>query len=63
VLGLSGSILATAFEVSAETLEPSQINFREIRSLGLAQSTTEKLARLFLDWSARSGEETPNECG
>jgi CRP/FNR family cyclic AMP-dependent transcriptional regulator len=90
VLGLSGSILATAFEVSAETLEPSQINFvrredfvgflssypeacmhtaeqlsekyhsaqREIRSLGLAQSTSEKLARLFLDWCGRSGEET-----
>jgi CRP/FNR family transcriptional regulator len=89
VLGLSGSILATAFEVSAET--PSQINFvrredfmgflnehpeacmhtaqqlsekyhsaqREIRSLGLAQSTSEKLARLFLDWCARSGEKTP----
>jgi len=91
VLGLSGTILATNFEVSAETLEPSQINFvrredfvgflnahpeacmhtaqqlsekyhsaqREIRSLGLSQSTSEKLARLFLDWGARSGEETP----
>ena len=31
---------------------------REIRSLGLAQTTSEKLARLFLDWAAR-GEETP----
>jgi CRP/FNR family transcriptional regulator len=91
VLGLSGTILATAFEVSAETLEPSQINFirredfvgflnaypeacmhtaeqlsekyhsaqREIRSLGLSQSTSEKLARLFLDWCNRSGEKTP----
>jgi CRP/FNR family transcriptional regulator len=92
VLGLSGSMLATAFEVSAETLEPSQINFirredflgflnaypeacmhtaqqlsekyhsaqREIRSLGLSQSTSEKLSRLLLDWCARNGEKTPN---
>jgi len=91
VLGASGTILATPFEVSAETLEPSQINFirredfmsflntnpeaclhtaqqlsekyhsaqREIRALGLSQSTSEKLARLFLDWCARSGDETP----
>lgn len=90
VLGASGTILDTPFEVSAETLEPSQINFvrredfmrflnthpeaclhtaqqlsekyhsaqREIRTLGLSQSTSEKLARLFLDWCARSGEET-----
>lgn len=91
VLGVSASILGTPYEVSAETLEPSQINFirredflaflnahpeaclhtaqqlsekyhyaqREIRSLGLSQNTSEKLARLFLDWSKRSGEETP----
>jgi len=32
---------------------------REIRSLGLSQTTSEKLARLLLDWSASSGEETP----
>ncbi|MGH9420153.1 MAG: Crp/Fnr family transcriptional regulator, partial [Thermoanaerobaculia bacterium] len=32
---------------------------REIRSLGLSQTTSEKLARLLLDWSARSGEPTP----
>jgi CRP/FNR family transcriptional regulator len=91
VLGASSGILGAPYEVSAETLEPSQINFirredfmaflnthpeaclhtaqqlsakyhsaqREIRSLGLSQSTSEKLARLLLDWSARSGEETP----
>jgi CRP/FNR family transcriptional regulator len=91
VLGASGTILDTPFEVSAETLEPSQINFirredfmqflnanpeacmhtaqalsekyhsaqHEIRTLGLSQSTTEKLARLLLDWCARSGDATP----
>ena len=90
VLGASASILGTPYEVSAETLEPTQVNFirredfmafltshpevclhtaqqlsakyhsaqREIRSLGLSQSTSEKLARLFLDWSERNGEET-----
>jgi CRP/FNR family cyclic AMP-dependent transcriptional regulator len=31
---------------------------RDIRSLGLSQTTSEKLARLLLDWCARSGEET-----
>lgn len=90
VLGASAAILGTAYEVSAETLEPGQVNFvkredflrflnahseacmhtaqhlsekvhsaqREIRALGLAQTTSEKLARLLLDWCARSGEET-----
>lgn len=91
VLGASATILGKPYEVSAETLEPSQMNFikrddflsflnthvdacmhtaqqlsykyqtaqREIRSLGLSQTTSEKLARLLLDWSASSGEETP----
>jgi len=93
LLGASASILGTPYEVSAETLEPSQINFirredfitylnqypeaclhtaqalsekyhsaqREIRSLGLSQSTSEKLARLFLDWCQRAvaGDITP----
>src|SRR6202140_3843803 len=91
VLGASATILGKPYEVSAETLEPSQMNFikrddflkflnthvdacmhtaqqlsykyqtaqREIRSLGLSQTTAEKLARLLLDWSASSGEETP----
>ncbi len=90
VLGASATILGKPYEVSAETLEPSQMNFikrddflkflnthvdacmhtaqqlshkyqsaqREIRSLGLSQTTSEKLARLLLDWSATSGEET-----
>jgi len=89
LLGVSGAILGTPYEVSAETLEPSQINFirredfltflnthseaclhaaqqlsekynsaqREIRSLGLSQSTTEKLARLLLDWCNRTGDD------
>jgi len=90
VLGASSAILGKPYEVSAETLEPSQANFikredfirflntdveacmhtaqqlsqkyqsaqKEIRSLGLSQTTSEKLAKLLLDWAAR-GEETP----
>ncbi|HVT43593.1 MAG TPA: Crp/Fnr family transcriptional regulator [Thermoanaerobaculia bacterium] len=90
VLGLSSAILGCTYDVSAETIEPSQVNFikrddflqllaanteacfhtaeqlsekyhaaqREIRSLGLAQTTTEKLARLLLDWVQTNGEET-----
>ena len=90
VLGVSASILGTAHEVSAETIEPTQVNFvrredflrflgahpdaamhaaqalsanyqsaqREIRSLGLAQTTSEKLAKLLLDWCEK-GDETP----
>src|SRR5213595_2613075 len=78
VLGASATILGKPYEVSAETIEPSQTNFikrddfvrflqshvevcmhtaqqlsekyqsaqREIRSLGLSQTTSEKLARL-----------------
>jgi len=91
VLGASATILGRPYEVSAETLEPSQLNFikredflrflnahteacmhtaqqlsekyqaaqREIRSLGLAQSTGEKLGKLLLDWCALHGEVTP----
>ncbi|MDP9361752.1 MAG: Crp/Fnr family transcriptional regulator [Acidobacteriota bacterium] len=91
VLGASAAILDRMYEVSAETLEPAQVNFikrddfmrflnanseacmhtaqqlsekyqsaqREIRSLGLSQTTSEKLAHLLLDWCARTGEETP----
>jgi CRP/FNR family transcriptional regulator, cyclic AMP receptor protein len=87
VLGLSASILGSPYEVTAETLEPSQINFikredfarfmagstevcfhtaqalsakyhdaqKELRSLGLAQSATERLARLLLQWCAEQG--------
>ncbi len=91
VLGASATILGKPYEVSAETLEPSQLNFikredflrflnanaevgmhtvqqlsekyqaaqREIRSLGLSQTTGEKLANLILDWCRREGETTP----
>lgn len=90
LLGLSATILGKPYEVSAETAEPSQVNFirredflrflsqfgeasmhtaeqlsmkyhaaqRELRSLGLAQSTSEKLAHLLLDWCNTSGEQT-----
>ncbi|MGA7613669.1 MAG: Crp/Fnr family transcriptional regulator [Thermoanaerobaculia bacterium] len=83
VLGLSSAILERPYEVSAETVEPSQVNFvkredflrflseygdaclhaaqqlsesyhsaqKEIRSLGLSQSASEKLARLLLEWA------------
>src|SRR3954464_7932227 len=86
-LGASATILGKAYEVSAETIEPSQLNFvkredflkllnshadacmhtaqqlsekyhsaqREIRSLGLSQTTSEKLAKLLLDWCDASG--------
>jgi len=90
VLGASATILGKPYEVSAETIEPSQLNFikredfmkflgthaeacmhtaqqlsekyhsaqREIRSLCLSQTTSEKLARLILDWCDRGGEIT-----
>jgi CRP/FNR family cyclic AMP-dependent transcriptional regulator len=91
VLGASSAILGRSYEVSAETIEPAQLNFvrrddflrllsahteaclhtaqqlsekyhsaqREIRSLGLSQTTGEKLARLVLDWCERDGDDTP----
>ena len=90
VLGTSAVLLHKPYEMSAETVEPCQVNFirteefmawiqndreammsvarqlsgdyyaaqREIRSFGLAQTTTEKLARLVLDWCASGGEKT-----
>jgi CRP/FNR family transcriptional regulator len=90
ILGASSALLGKAHELTAETIEPSQVNFirredfmrfleahsdacmhaarqlsseyqaaqREIRSLGLAQTTSEKLAHLLLDWCER-GDETP----
>ena len=90
ILGVSATILGSAYEVSAETIEPAQVNFigrddflrllsshadacmqtakqlskkyqaaqREIRSLGLAQTTSEKLAKLILGW-CEDGEQTP----
>jgi CRP/FNR family transcriptional regulator len=90
VLGSSSVLLRRPYEISAETIEPCQINFirteefmawiqndreammsvarqlsgdyyaaqREIRSFGLAQTTTEKLARLMMDWCDERGEST-----
>jgi CRP/FNR family transcriptional regulator len=90
ILGVSATILGRSYEVSAETLEPSQVSFirrddflrllsthaeacmhtaqqlsekyesaqKEIRSLGLARTTSEKLANLILNWS-EDGEATP----
>lgn len=87
ILGVSATVLGKPYEVSAETLDPSQLNFikrldflrllggsaelglnavwqlsaryhdaqREIRSLGLANNTSEKLAHLLLDWCAANG--------
>ena len=89
MLGASASILGKPYEVTAETIEPAQVNFvkrddflrflgshaeacmntaqqlsekyrsaqQEIRSLGLSQTTSEKLAKLLIDWCDR-GEET-----
>ncbi len=91
VLGASAAILGNAYELSAETIEPAQVNFirredflrlissypdacmhtatqlsqkyqaaqREIRSLGLSQTTSEKLAKLILNWCV-DGEKTPS---
>ncbi len=90
VLGPSAVLLSKPYEMSAETIEPCQVNFirteefmawiqsdreammsvarqlsddyysaqREIRSFGLAQTTSEKLARLVLDWCDERGEQT-----
>src|SRR5947208_15799482 len=89
VLGASATILGKPYEVSAETIEPAQLNFikrddflkflttnaeacmhtaqqlsekyhaaqREIRSLGLSQTNSEKLAKLPLHWCASAGTE------
>lgn len=83
MLGLSAVLAGTDYEMTAEALEPSQLNYLEssdliqllkdcpeaclkaarqlsrnyqtahdqICSLGLAGTSTHKLARLFLDWS------------
>jgi len=48
--------LRTAHQLS-EKYESAQ---KEIRSLGLAQTTSEKLAKLILDWSHDTGEDTVN---
>ena len=90
IIGVSSSILGTPYEVTAETVEPSQVNFirrddflnflssssdacmnaaqslsaehhsaqQGVRNLGLSQTTTEKLAKLILNWT-EAGEATP----
>jgi CRP/FNR family transcriptional regulator, cyclic AMP receptor protein len=93
VLGLSATVSGKSYELTAETIDPCQVNFvkredflrflkehadacfrvaeqlsdkynnacREIRSLGLSHSAAEKLAKLLLDWSSRSGESNKQE--
>jgi CRP/FNR family transcriptional regulator len=93
LLGLSATIAGVPYELTAETMEPCQVNFvrrddflrflrehtdacfraaknlsdgydvacREIRSLGLSHSAAEKLAKLLLEWSARSGAAAKNK--
>lgn len=90
VIGVSATVLDKPYEVTAETIEPAQVNFiaraeflrlisthsdagmraaqqlsesvyrahRDIRALGLSQTTSEKLARLILNW-CDTGEQTP----
>lgn len=92
VLGVSATMLGKPYEVSAETLEPSQVDFvrrddflrflqqypqssmklaiqlsdncaaahNDIRALGLAQNTGDKLARLLVNWSERTGTRVAN---
>jgi CRP/FNR family transcriptional regulator len=43
-------------QVAVQLSENYNTACREIKSLGLAHSATEKLAKLLLDWSARNGE-------
>lgn len=93
VLGLSATVSGKSYELTAETIDPCQVNFvkredflrflkehadacfrvaeqlsdkynnacREIRSLGLSHSAAEKLAKLLLEWSSRSGESNKQE--
>ena len=88
VLGLSASISGKPYEVTAETLDPCQVNFvkredflhflkddveacfkvaeqlsekyhnacKEAGALGLSHSAAEKLAKLLLEWGAKSGD-------
>ena len=93
VLGLSATVSGKPYELTAETIDPCQVNFvkredflrflrehsdvcfrvaqqlsdkysaacHEIRSLGLAYSAAEKLAKLLLEWASKEGE--PGEQG
>lgn len=85
VVGLPGTISGMSYDLTAEVLEPGQVNFiprdpflrflsghgevavavakllseichhtyREVRSLGLGRTASQKLSRFLLDWSAR----------
>jgi CRP/FNR family transcriptional regulator len=93
VLGLSATVSGKPYELTAETIDPCQVNFvkredflrflrehsdvcfrvaeqlsdkfsaacHEIRSLGLAHSAAEKLAKLLLEWSSKEGESDKRE--
>jgi CRP/FNR family transcriptional regulator len=93
VLGMSATISGKPYEVTAETIDPCQINFvkhndflaflrddvetcfrvaeqlgekyynacKEVRSLGLSHSASEKLATLLLEWSTKNGESAKPE--
>lgn len=90
ILGLSATVSGKPYMVTAETLNPCQINFikredflrflkengtaclraaghlsnnyhdafDQVRSLGLSHSASEKLAKLMLEWCAKSGKDT-----
>jgi CRP/FNR family transcriptional regulator, cyclic AMP receptor protein len=92
VLGVSAAMLGKPYELTAETLMPSQVDFirrddflrfvqkyplaamkltmqlsdncaaahNDIRALGLAQNTGDKLARLLVNWSERTGTRVAN---
>jgi CRP/FNR family transcriptional regulator len=93
VLGLSATVCGEPYELTAETVGPTQVNFvkrddflrflkehsdacfkvaeqlsekynttcHELRSLGLSHSAGEKLAKLLLEWSSKSGEVVKQE--
>jgi len=93
VLGLAATVSGKPYEVTAETVDPCQVNFvkredflrfltehsdaclqvaehlsdeynsscREIRTLVLSHSAAAKLAKLLLEWSAKTGDDTSAE--
>jgi len=88
LIGVNSAIMGKPYELTAETLEPCQVNFLnrdaflklirdhreisenvtkqlssdygaacvQIRSLGLARTASEKIARFLLEWSAKGRE-------
>jgi len=57
-LKLLGTNVDVCMHTAQQLSEKYHAAQREIRSLGLSQTTSEKLAKLLLDWCARGGEET-----